>query len=237
MAKKLVIGGVIVLVLSLTVGSLGIKAVEKRDLKVTAQKKSLNEEIITKGLTSRQPLVVYSTDFEKAGEWTVEQLGTTGHVFQWVTDSYHSPTHSWHVPDDSAMTEADAVPIETAIVSPDITLPTKIDGGPVTKILMSYWFRVNTPNTAQGGYVYDVWQPEIFVPYEGANFWHTDTTEAYGGTGKSWWCGDPAIGTYRPNWRQELWTPVLNLSGASGTITLSFKNAPNSEPGYDYCYV
>lgn len=185
-----------------------------------------------------QPEVIYSTDFETDGEWQAIQLGTTGHIFEWVTDNYHSATHSWHVPDDSATTEADAVGIETAIISPEITLPAEI-GGSATKVLeMSYWFDVETPNTAEadpGTGVMDVWQLEIFTPYEGDNFWHTDATEAF--EGNSWWCGDPSLGTYGPNWRQELWTPVLDLSGATGTVNLTFKNAPNSEPGYDYCNV
>ena len=50
--------------------------------------------------------------------------------------------------------------------------------------------------------------------------WHPDTFHAYGGTGKSWWMGDPQIGGYLDHWYQVLDSPELTLP--SGTIYLTF---------------
>ena len=44
--------------------------------------------------------------------------------------------------------------------------------------------------------------------------WHTDTYGAYGGDGRSWWMGDPNIGTnggYLDHWYQVLDTPPIDL--------------------------
>lgn len=237
MSKRSVLFIVFVLVVSLMATVAFANNAAKKDAVQHVSKKALP---ISKGLAAPSVDVVYSTDFETEGEWASYQLGTTGAVFEWVEDESYSPSHSWHCADDAAMTAEEAVPISAAIVSPVITLPTSVDGGPVTKILFSYWFRANFPNTNEDTGVYDVWQAEIFVPYEGDNFWHTN--EYQGFEGKSWWCADPdnqngitGTYTYGANWRQELWTPTIDLTAADGPVMLTFKNAPNSEPGYDYC--
>lgn len=54
--------------------------------------------------------------------------------------------------------------------------------------------------------------------------WHTDTFNAYSGSGKSWMMGDPEIGPnggYLDHWYQVLDTPVITMP-SSGTLTLSF---------------
>lgn len=237
MSKKSVLLLVFVLVVSLMVSAAFANMTAKKDAVQHIGKKAAS---LTKGLAAPAATVLYSTDFETEGEWTAYQLGTAGATFEWVSDQYHSATHSWHVADDAAMTAGEAAPINAAVTSPTISLPTEIDGGPVTKILFSYWFRSSFPNTNENSGVYDVWQAEIFVPYEGDNFWHTNAAQGF--EGKSWWCADPdhqngttGSFTYGANWRQELWSPTLDLSAASGAVMLTFKNAPNSEPGYDYC--
>ncbi len=53
--------------------------------------------------------------------------------------------------------------------------------------------------------------------------WHIDTYNAYGGSGMSWWGGDPDVGTtggYLDRWYQVLDTPEIQLSqGARSTLT------------------
>ena len=56
--------------------------------------------------------------------------------------------------------------------------------------------------------------------------WHTDTYGAYGGDGRSWWMGDPNIGTnggYLDHWYQVLDTPPIDLPNSTTTQTISFQ--------------
>ena len=56
--------------------------------------------------------------------------------------------------------------------------------------------------------------------------WHTDTYGAYGGDGRSWWMGDPNVGTnggYLDHWYQVLDTPPINLPNSTTTQTISFQ--------------
>ena len=77
--------------------------------------------------------------------------------------------------------------------------------------------------------VYDATDP--------GTFWHTDTYNAYGGTGRSWWMGDPEVGPnggYLDHWYQVLDTPEIELPG-TGPFILSFKQyraieEPGGEP-------
>ncbi|MBN1997134.1 hypothetical protein JW935_06250, partial [candidate division KSB1 bacterium] len=170
---------------------------------------------------ANQEVDVYFTDFETEGEWGAINYGA-GPDFNWVEDNSHSATHSWFLADDEPMTEEDAVPADAAIVSPMIELPADFDGYEPKVLQMEYWADVETPNTADGGYVYDVFQMEIEVPYDGDNLWHTDTEGGYNGT-SSWWCGDPETGSYDTNTRQQLVTPVLDLSAAAADVMLTFK--------------
>lgn len=204
-------------------------------------KKIVNNQQI---LSSQKPnakiaqVEVYSTDFEgEGGEWTAMNLNVdgSGNTFQWVSDNSNSPTHSWRVSDDAAATAAEAVPTQTQIVSPPIELPTEVEGVPVTSMYIRYAFDVHTPNTVEGGSVYDVWEALIEVPFDGDNLWHTSTVNAF--EGSSWFCGNDATGTYPDNTRQELRSPELNLSGATGTVTLTFKNLASIEDNFDFGFL
>ena len=56
--------------------------------------------------------------------------------------------------------------------------------------------------------------------------WHTDTYGAYGGDGRSWWMGDPNVGTnggYLDHWYQVLDTPPIDLPNSTTTQTISFQ--------------
>jgi len=72
--------------------------------------------------------------------------------------------------------------------------------------------------------------------------WHLDAFNAYGGSGESWWVGDPTIGNqgggYDNHWYQVLDTDPINLSGTTSpsfTFYHRFKvEAPGGEPaGYN----
>ena len=56
--------------------------------------------------------------------------------------------------------------------------------------------------------------------------WHTDTYGAYGGSGRSWWMGDPNVGTnggYLDHWYQVLDTPPIDLPNSTTAQTISFQ--------------
>lgn len=73
-------------------------------------------------------------------------------------------------------------------------------------------------------------------------YWHQDTRRAYGGTGRSWYCGDtirwPINGGYDDHKLMYLDSPVLNLSGTTNP-SLTFRvnvalETPGGEPtGYN----
>jgi len=229
MLKKLCF--VIVLIIAFTSMALAINKASDVKRPEVKPNPALNDLRSTE--SSLQLTTVYSTDFENETEWTPYNLGE-GEAFKWVSDNSHSPTHSWFVADDKPMTATEAKPTEAVIVSPVVHLPDNFDGYAPKVLDVSYWVDAETPNTVEGGNVFDVFQLEIEAPYPGDNFWHTSTTNGLNG-GSSWWCGDENTGTYNTDWRQEIRTPVLNLSAAAGPVMLTFKNAPSSEPGYDYC--
>ena len=55
--------------------------------------------------------------------------------------------------------------------------------------------------------------------------WHTDTYGAYGGSGRSWWMGDPSIGTnggYLDHWYQVLDTPPIDIPNSTEPQTITF---------------
>lgn len=82
------------------------------------------------------------------------------------------------------------------------------------------------------------------VAYEDYNappHWHIDTYQAYGGTGHSWWCGQDNPGWAIPPGYGNGWKDYLqhsfDLTGAAGTVTLSYRYRCHLEPYYDYAYV
>ena len=68
--------------------------------------------------------------------------------------------------------------------------------------------------------------------------WHISTYTPYGGSGRSWWCADPALGGYRDDWYMALDTPPVSLVGAVNPM-LSFQSRhacegiAGSTPPYD----
>jgi subtilisin family serine protease len=86
--------------------------------------------------------------------------------------------------------------------------------------------------------------------FSGPGFWHLDSYNAYGGSGSSWWCGvdtapsswtdlygsNPTPPGYGNGWRQYL-QHYVDLTGAIGTVTLSYFYKLDIEWNYDYFYV
>ncbi|MCC6476005.1 hypothetical protein IT157_03035, partial [bacterium] len=69
--------------------------------------------------------------------------------------------------------------------------------------------------------------------------WHTDDYNAYGGTGESWWVGDPAVGAnggYQDSWYMTLDSPEIQL-GATPNMSFFHRfnvEVPGGEPaGYN----
>ncbi|MBD3289425.1 T9SS type A sorting domain-containing protein [candidate division KSB1 bacterium] len=236
MTKKLLTLGIVMMVIVFL--AFGVSAKDK----AAPAKKAIKHipgkvlEYMQQTNKTAEDVAVYFTDFEGAdGEWTPENNGA-GAGFEWVTDNFNSETHSWWVPDDAATDEASALPIQARIVSPTVDLPTDLDGDVLNQLYVSYWFDVNTPNTAPGdGFVYDVFEAHIEAPFPGENLWHPSEVDAF--EGMSWFCGLDETGTYVDDTRQELRTPVLDLSEATGAVLLTFKNFDSIEDNFDYGYV
>ena len=80
-----------------------------------------------------------------------------------------------------------------------------------------------------------------YEDYNALPHWHIDTYQAYGGTGHSWWCGQDNPGWETPPGYGNYWEDTLqhsfDLTGATGTITLSYQYRCYLEPYYDYAYV
>ncbi|NHJ31528.1 MAG: S8 family serine peptidase [Asgard group archaeon] len=91
------------------------------------------------------------------------------------------------------------------------------------------------------------------VAYEdflGPGYWHLDTYNAYGSSGYSWWCGVssapsswtalygsvPTAPGYGNGWRQYL-QRSFDLTGSTGTVTLSYYYKYDIERNFDYFYV
>ena len=55
--------------------------------------------------------------------------------------------------------------------------------------------------------------------------WHTDTYGAFNGVGKSWWMGDPDVGSvggYKDDWYQVLDTPPVTIPAGTNSYSLTF---------------
>ena len=64
--------------------------------------------------------------------------------------------------------------------------------------------------------------------------WHIDTYNAYGGTGMSWWMGDPTVSTnggYLDHWYQVLDTPPILLSHDAKSVLTFEQFRAIEEPG------
>jgi hypothetical protein len=54
--------------------------------------------------------------------------------------------------------------------------------------------------------------------FDRQTYWHRSTQGAFGNTGFSYWCGDPAINGYDDYWFQLLLTPEIDLTGTTAPI-------------------
>jgi len=59
--------------------------------------------------------------------------------------------------------------------------------------------------------------------FDRQTYWHPSSQGAFGGSGSSYWCGDPALNGYDNDWFQLLVTPEIDLSGTTAP-TLTFKH-------------
>ena len=139
--------------------------------------------------------------------WTMEE------GWQITTESYNSPTHSFHIPNSY-------YDVTRSLTSPAISLPQL---GSETEILkMNFSLFVDLPDFDGAGdnYLEDYYQ--IFIAnMSGGPVYFNQTTElAYDGS--SWWCGDPSIGGYDNGWVQVLETPTITVP-AGGNLSAMMK--------------
>ena len=139
--------------------------------------------------------------------WTMEE------GWQITTESYNSPTHSFHIPNSY-------YDVTRSLTSPAISLPQL---GSETEILkMNFSLFIDLPDFDGAGdnYLEDYYQ--IFIAnMSGGPVYFNQTTElAYDGS--SWWCGDPSIGGYDNGWVQVLETPTITVP-AGGNLSAMMK--------------
>jgi hypothetical protein len=76
------------------------------------------------------------------------------------------------------------------------------------------------------------------VAYMGTPVWHQTTADENSPT-HSWWAGDEATGTYNTGHRVDaaLISPPINLTTATGAVTLMFTENYSTEFAWDFCMV
>jgi hypothetical protein len=77
----------------------------------------------------------------------------------------------------------------------------------------------------------DGWTPVELMDTTGT--WHTDTLNAFGGTGHSWWVGDPTVGPhggYKDDQIEKLESPSITLPATNPTLL--FYHRFKAEPAY-----
>ena len=139
--------------------------------------------------------------------WTMEE------GWQITTESYNSPTHSFHIPNSY-------YDVTRSLTSPAISLPQL---GSETEILkMNFSLLVDLPDFDGAGdnYLEDYYQIFIANMSGGPVYFNQTTDLAYDGS--SWWCGDPSIGGYDNGWVQVLETPTITVP-AGGNLSAMMK--------------
>ncbi len=208
----------------------GTKTGDGADQLSKVKKSGLPKSQIHLGVKTTQAPVIWSDDFEGTqanwitdASWNLIDTPGGGREFQdstaWelVEDNSNSPTHSWHA-QPTLNEELDFV------ISPVIYLPTTVEVEGVTSPLkglqLGYYIDVDLP-----GGIYNI--GHLVGPAE--TWWHFTSDNP--GAGNSSWYMEPVD---IPHWRQWIMTPPIDLTGATGAVTLSFMHRYDSEPEFDY---
>ncbi|MBN1540502.1 immune inhibitor A [candidate division KSB1 bacterium] len=133
-----------------------------------------------------------------------------------------SPTHSWNATEDFD-TDRDM------LISPIITLPEQVETGgvvsPLKGVKISYNFDVDTPQASQSNAYWHVFF------YRVESHWALSDHAA---AGDAAYFLDQHDGTTDGNGRQWLFTPEIDLTGAVGTVNLTFSHDYETEEQWDF---
>ena len=177
-------------------------------------------------------------DTEPIDFWGM-QISSNGSPWYYVSNPYGSTDTS-----ASNFIYVDA-PNNWSFFSQTYSTPIVIDDYAGTTIRLRYWFESDDDEPQGEGLFLDDISVNVdgediyFESFEDSTMagwvtedrtapgpsWHPDTYGAYGGSGKSWWMGDPDIGTnggYYNHWYQVLDTPPIDLPSSVSTQTIVF---------------
>ena len=178
-------------------------------------------------------------DFPNVDFWGMQISRDQGQTWYYVSNPYGDTTGT--IPN---YVYSDA-PEFWSLFSTTYSTPIDIDDYAGISIQLRYWFHSDSDAPQGEGLFLD----DISVNVDGTDIyfesfedstmagwvsvdqtstepaWHTDTYGAYGGSGQSWWMGDPSIGTnggYLDHWYQVLDTPPIQIPAGTSTHTIAF---------------
>ena len=177
--------------------------------------------------------------FPEVDYWGMQITRDQGQTWLYVSNPYGDTTGTFpnYVYSDA--------PEFWSLFSTTYSSPIDIDDYAGASIQMRYWFHSDSDAPqGEGLFLDDIavnvdGQDIYFESFEDSTMagwvsvdqtttspaWHTDTYGAYGGSGSSWWMGDPSIGTnggYLDHWYQVLDTPPIQLPAGTSTYSVSF---------------
>ena len=177
-------------------------------------------------------------DFPNVDYWGMQISPDGGSSWYYVSNPYGDTTGTFP---NYVYTDAPEI---WSLFSTVYSTPVDIDNYAATTVQLRYWFHSDSDAPQGEGLFLD----DIAVNVDGEDIyfesfedstmagwvsvdqtstdpaWHQDTYGAYGGSGQSWWMGDPSIGTnggYLDHWYQVLDTPPIQIP--AGTITHSVR--------------
>ena len=169
--------------------------------------------------------------------WGMQLSNDSGQSWNYVSNPYGdtSATANNYVYSDA--------PEFWSFFSTNYSEPIDISNDAGSAIQMRYWFHSDSDAPQGEGLFLD----DITVSVDGADIyfesfedstmagwvsvdqtstlpaWHIDTYGSYGESVRSWWMGDPNIGTngvYSDHWYQVLDTPPIDLPNSTSTLTV-----------------
>ena len=200
-------------------------------------------------------------DFPNVDYWGLQISPDNGSSWYYVSNPYGDTTGTNYVYSDA--------PEIWSLFSTVYSEPIDIDLYANTTVQLRYWFHSDSDAPQGEGLFLDDISVNVdgediyFESFEDSTMagwvsvdqtstepaWHQDTYGAYGGSGQSWWMGDPTIGTnggYLDHWYQVLDTPPVQIPTGTNTYTIMFDqkraienlctgaNCPDCEAGVVY---
>ena len=178
-------------------------------------------------------------EFPNVDFWGMQITRDQGQTWNYVSNPYGDTTGTFpnYVYSDA--------PELWSLFSTTYSTPIDIDDYAGAPMQMRYWFHSDSDAPqGEGLFLDDIvvnvdGQDIYFESFEDSTMagwvsvdqttttpaWHTDTYGAYGGSGQSWWMGDPSIGSnggYLDHWYQVLDTPPIQLPTGTSTYTVAF---------------